>query len=212
MILEGYNIRLIRLTKDDIELVRYWRNSESIRKFMNYREIITKEMQEQWFTSVDNIYNNYMIIEYKNEKIGLINGAEINWEEKVTGNGGIFLWNLNYTEAALCASLLLTDASFILGFKETYIKNLKTNLKAIEYNLSLGYKQLPDDDDVFYKFVLTEDNYKMKTDKLKKALFTSEEQFLRFHFNDMSHPVTKFMYAKLKSIDSDQFVAITDDF
>jgi UDP-4-amino-4,6-dideoxy-N-acetyl-beta-L-altrosamine N-acetyltransferase len=211
MILEGYNIRLIRLTKDDAELVRHWRNSESIQKYMNYRDHITKEMQEKWFVSVDTIYHNYFIIEYKNEKIGLINGSEIDWENGVTKNGGIFLWNLNYPEAALSASLLLTDASFILGFKETYIKNLKTNLKAIEYNLALGYKQLPDDDVVFFKFVLTENNYKSKTDKLKNALFSKEDQILKFHFNDLSHPVTKIFYEKVKSINSNQIIIVANE-
>ena len=211
MILEGYNIRLIRLTKDDIELVRHWRNSESIKKFMNYRDHITEAMQEKWFESVDTMYHNYFIIEYNNEKLGLINGSEIDWDNKVTGNGGIFLWNTSYPEAALSASLLLTDASFALGFKETYIKNLKTNVIAIEYNLALGYTQLPDDDEIFYKFVLTEDNYRSKTNKLKTALFTEQARTLKFYFNDMEHPVTQLFYDKVKSIKNDQISIITNE-
>ena len=95
MIISKFNIRFIRLMKEDIELVRQWRNHSSIRKFMVYREHITADMQEKWFETINNNLNLYFIIEYKGKKIGLINGKDINWGEKKMETG-IFIWNKYY--------------------------------------------------------------------------------------------------------------------
>ncbi len=59
MIIKGFAVTLSRLTIDDIELVRQWRNSETVRQFMEFREEITPEMQIKWFKSIDNEINNY---------------------------------------------------------------------------------------------------------------------------------------------------------
>ena len=49
MKLEKYGICLEKLTHDKIELVRRWRNHPKIRRYMEFREEITPEMQEKWF-------------------------------------------------------------------------------------------------------------------------------------------------------------------
>ena len=81
MILTKGNISFRRLTIDDIELVRNWRNSQQINQYMAFRDYITPEMQVAWFHSINNMNNLYFIIEYKNEKVGVFNGKDINWEQ-----------------------------------------------------------------------------------------------------------------------------------
>ncbi|MEA3479818.1 MAG: hypothetical protein U9R60_16680, partial [Bacteroidota bacterium] len=81
MIIQKGNIRFIRLREIDIELIRKWRNSPDITQFMEFRDFISEDMQEEWFESIDTIYNMYYIIEYKGEKVGLINGKNINWDD-----------------------------------------------------------------------------------------------------------------------------------
>lgn len=172
MIITGFGVVLIRLQQQDIELVRQHRNSEAISKFMESRKEITKEEQEKWFASIDNKFNNYFVIVYKGEKIGLIYGADIDWEKKETGNGGIFIWNesLLETHAPLAASMLLTEVSFLLGMERTYIKVLRDNPRAIAYNENLGYEILPGQEKVInQKYVLTKENYYAKAARFRKT-------------------------------------------
>ena len=81
MIIKKFGITFKRLEKNDIELLRQWRNAPSISQYMEYREHITPEMQEEWFESVNNNNNLYFIIEYKGKKIGPTNGKDIDWEK-----------------------------------------------------------------------------------------------------------------------------------
>jgi UDP-4-amino-4,6-dideoxy-N-acetyl-beta-L-altrosamine N-acetyltransferase len=177
MIVIGYGVKLIRLRHEHIELVRQKRNSEQVKMHMEYREEISPEMQEEWFRKINNRNNNYFIIEYKGEQIGLIYGAEINWEKKETGNGGIFIWNEKYidTPATLAASFLLTEISFLLGMERTYIKVLPENERAIHFNRDQGYEILPDQENKKnQKYVLTRESYFEKAEKFRKP-------FLRWH-------------------------------
>ena len=97
MKLSKYGITLARLREEDTELVRQWRNSPQITQFMEYREYITPEMQQDWFKSIDNFDNFYFVIEYEGKKIGLINSSKIEWDT-VSSEGGIFLWDEQYYE------------------------------------------------------------------------------------------------------------------
>ena len=47
LVIEGYGVKLKRLTHDKIELLRQWRNDPKIQQYMIYREEITPEMQEK---------------------------------------------------------------------------------------------------------------------------------------------------------------------
>src|SRR5688572_16492874 len=130
LLVEAYGVQLKRLALEDIELVRYWRNSEKIRQYMEFREEITPAMQLKWFNSIDNFNNFYFLISVDNSYIGLINGANTNWDEGVTHSGGIFIWDEKFwaTEVPFNASMLLTDISFAFGLKTIRAKILKDNI------------------------------------------------------------------------------------
>ncbi len=188
MIISGYGIVLRRLTIEDIELVRQHRNSERIQQYMEYRQEITAEQQLTWFNSINNIHNNYFVIEHQGKKVGLIYGADINWETKTTGNGGIFIWDATYWETATptASSFLLTDTSILLGLEKTYIKVLSTNQRAIEFNKSLGYQLLPNQDGILnQQYVLNIEDYKKVRSTLRQRLFKpSDYATLTINFND----------------------------
>ena len=76
MKISKYGIDLVRLTEEDIEMLRQWRNSPQIQQFMEYREEITAEMQKKWFDSINNVNNFYFIIHFEGQKIGLINTSQ----------------------------------------------------------------------------------------------------------------------------------------
>jgi len=146
MKISKYGVSLVRLTEEDIELVRQWRNAEEIKKYMSFQEYITPEMQKKWFETINNPQNFYYIIEYKSDKIGLVNDKNIDWKQK-TAEGGMFIWDKRYVNSIvpLKVSLLVLEIAYImLGWNKTFIKVRKDNPRAIEYNKTLGYKMTGD--------------------------------------------------------------------
>ena len=172
MIISKYNINFIRLKEEDIELVRQWRNHPSISKYMVYREHITSDMQKKWFASVNNNLNLYFIIEYKGKKIGLINGKDINWEEK-TMETGIFIWNKYYRKThipTLCTMIFAELGVAIWGLKPR-ATILKSNERALKYNKMLGFKVIEDDPEKEYvKLEMDRENLGFIAKKIRAAI------------------------------------------
>lgn len=194
MIIKGYAVTLSRLTKNDIEMVRQWRNSNQVRQFMEYRDEITPEMQEKWFDSIDNENNNYYVIIEGKNKIGLIYGAEIDWENGITQNGGIFIADESYwnTYLPLSATLLLMEISFILGLKKAYIKVLRDNEKAIQFNSNIGFVLLDGEAENYnQKYCLTKETYDLKTSKLRMLIEKVYTNAITIIINDPSHIVSQ---------------------
>jgi RimJ/RimL family protein N-acetyltransferase len=168
-----YGVSLQRLQKTDIELVRQWRNSDLIRETMEYRDEITPEMQLKWFESINNNRNFYMLIEYEGKKIGLVNGKNIDWEAQEL-ESGIFFWETKYYETFVPAivSIMITDMCIrLFGWDKMVAHILKTNQRAIQYNLSLGYILSPDQEHIENQaYILTPESFQKSTGKLQKAL------------------------------------------
>lgn len=191
MIFSGYGVVLERLRKEDLELLRTKRNSPEVQPYMSYREEITPDQQEIWFSGIDNANNNYFIIRDGHKKVGLISGSEIDWQNMITGNGGLFFWDTSYwgTNFPLCAALLLTDISFVLKFKKTRVRVLPENTRAINFNKGLGYKLLPGQEDAgLLNFELTEDEYERSTAKLKSILTGKVDMRITCYVDDPQHP------------------------
>ncbi|MCF8308796.1 MAG: GNAT family N-acetyltransferase [Bacteroidales bacterium] len=173
MKIHKYGVTLKRITEEDIELLRQWRNSEQINRHMEYREYITPEMQKKWFDSINNYNNFYYLIIYKGDKVGVINEKNIDRSGKGTSESGLFIANKNYykTFVPLLASLTLIELNFyLLGGKESYIRTLRDNKEAIAYNKSLGYELCEGQENVENQlYVLTRENFEKKTRKIRKA-------------------------------------------
>lgn len=66
------DIELIPLNKGHLEMVRNWRNSEDIARYMYSDEYITPEMQEKWFEGINSdTTSKYWIISYNEKLLGL---------------------------------------------------------------------------------------------------------------------------------------------
>lgn len=201
MIIEGYGITLKRLTEKELELVRYWRNSFVVKKFMEFRGYITPLMQKQWFANINNIQNNYFLIYAEGKAIGLISGSQIDWEEGVTNNGGIFIWDLDYQETFFPskASILLTDVSFCLGLKKTYAKILKDNIRSVSFNKLLGYKLTEgQEDQVNQSYVLTSESYFNSVQLIRKVIEAEGE--IKLVIDDKNDASSKFIVDRLNTI------------
>ena len=144
---------------------------------MEYREEITPEMQLKWFHVINTIHQNYCLIKYKNEYVGVIHGSDIDWNTGITHNGGIFLKDESYTltDIPLRASFLLTDCSFAMGHVKTIVKVLNDNKRAIYYNQSIGYRLLSKHG-LYSKYELTEDNYLLHSEKFKALIQSTTDR------------------------------------
>jgi len=192
VIIKKYGIKLVRIKEKDIELIRKKRNSSDINNLMHDRKKISPEMQKIWFAGVNNIYNNYFIIYHKNKKIGLINGKNSDYTKRQS-EGGMFIWDKNYWDTAIPAlcSVIMSDFTFLItNFNRNYIKILKSNKKAIQHNLFLGYVPTNDleCDEETQWYVLTKENYLKRIPKLRKGakVITKDGEPLTIHNIDFS--------------------------
>jgi UDP-4-amino-4,6-dideoxy-N-acetyl-beta-L-altrosamine N-acetyltransferase len=168
-----YGVRLRRIENSDIEMIRLWRNDPKILKYMNYKEIITPEMQKNWFLSINNSNNFYYIIEIDNNKIGLANFKNVDYTAS-TMESGIFIYNDEYlgTIVPFQTSLCLYDFGFFeLKIITCFAHILKTNSNAIKFNKAIGFELESEQENIesqLYK--LTVDQYKLNRDILLKKL------------------------------------------
>jgi RimJ/RimL family protein N-acetyltransferase len=206
MRIHKYGITLTRLKEKDIELVREKRNSEEIKASMQFREPISREMQQEWFKRVNNIYNNFFIITAGNKQIGMIDGKNIDYNKR-TSEGGMFIWDKDYWGSIhpALASVIMSDFNFIINeFEKNYIKILRSNPKAIGHNRQLGYVPSADfehSDEVEW-FELSKENYFSHIGKLRKAIAanTGDPSILNvddFEFTDDSEAELKELYSPL---------------
>lgn len=211
MIVRGYGVELHRLTEDKIEMVRQWRNSDIIQKHMQYKKQITQDMQKKWFASVNNIENNYMLIKVKDEFIGVINGAKINWETKITGSGGIFIGQLEYwsTSYPIAASLLLTDISALLGFISTKVEVIKSNKRAIAYNKFLGYELINESCDGVLEMELKMSTYQKKRSLIRDMYFSYIESYTpQIIVDNKDNAIESFYLPKLEVLAADKLIKL----
>jgi RimJ/RimL family protein N-acetyltransferase len=170
-----YGLTLTRLREEDIEMVRNWRNSPQVVKNYAYREYITPEMQKEWFKSIGNIYNTYMIIEYRKRKIGVINVKNLDWDNRIC-ESGIFIPDPDYQDTYIPAivSIIMTDLFFKhFHWDKIYCHTLKTNLHTIQFNKRLGYELCPaQEKEENQLYCLTAKRFSETSVKLKKALLS----------------------------------------
>lgn len=173
MIVQQYGVRYHRVTADDLETLRYWRNQEFIRNTMQFKDYITPSMQMKWFEKINNKFNYYFIIEHEGKKIGLINCKDAEPNSRIA-EGGIFIWEKKYwgTPIPAFASLTMLQAVFeIIKSGEASVATVACdNKKALDFNTMLGYEikgKTPDGN--YYKLFLTKEKYFSHCKKLIKA-------------------------------------------
>ncbi len=168
-----YGIVLERLKKEDIELVRQWRNSDPVRLNMKYQEIITPEQQLKWFESIDNLQNNFLMIHFQGEKIGMLNDKNIDWESR-SSESGIFLGRTEYYNSFvpyLVSVAGIETTFFFLGWKKQFAHILSSNTNAVNFNLQLGYKLSAGQEGIDHQqYEMTRESFEQKASKIRKAV------------------------------------------
>jgi RimJ/RimL family protein N-acetyltransferase len=208
MIAEQYGLTYKRVTIEDIELIRYWRNQPHIKQTMQFQEDITPEMQLKWFQSINNKDNYYFIIEVDTKKIGMINCKNADPITRIA-EGGIFIWDLEYwnTPIPVFAALSMLEGVFEVfsaaGASIATVK--KDNTKALHFNKMLGYEIIQETkNDEFIKLLLTKERYFEKTKKLKKAasIYSRNKMDLKIIFTESDDLLSDEIIAYRKQINS----------
>lgn len=173
MIVEQYGLVYRRVTENDLEMLRYWRNQDFIRQTMQFQTYITPSMQKAWFNRINNKYNYYFIIEHEGKKVGMINCKDTEPDSRVA-EGGIFIWDKDYwgTPVPAYAAFTMLEAVFeIFNSGNASIATVaKDNKTAIDFNEKLGYEvkgATPDGN--YLKLYLTRERYFSHCKKLMKA-------------------------------------------
>jgi UDP-4-amino-4,6-dideoxy-N-acetyl-beta-L-altrosamine N-acetyltransferase len=169
----GKNIVLKRLTVEDIELVRNWRNTPEVAHMMEFKQHISSEEQYAWFKQLNPDEDYYFIIRYQHEKIGLIHLNKY-CSTQTSAHAGLFIGNKKYvgTGATIEASILLLDLAFHqLKLTCVYAKMNKQHHTAAQYNKLLGFNFHSSVNNQFDLYVLTAQNYLDNQAKLKRFIF-----------------------------------------
>ena len=142
LIIKDYGVELHQLTEDKIELVRNWRNSDKISRYMEFRDYITPEMQKRWFSKINETDNQfYFIIVADGKEVGLINIKNVDWNLR-TGESGIFIYDDSYLHVGASYRAALCQRDF--AFRTLHLNTLKahilnTNSRSIKYNQKFGF-------------------------------------------------------------------------
>lgn len=172
MQLSDFGITLKRVEECDLEMLRKWRNSTEVNKFMAFRDHITIKMQKKWYRSLDLKKNYYFVIYYDDYPVGLTEIKNINNE---IGNLGIFIAD----EESLKIPLLSFKAIFtIIDFAFTTLKLkaleatiLNENIRAIRFNQSFGFKAIDEKSQYGHKqYCLLKSEYLLESVPLRRIV------------------------------------------
>ena len=159
MKLKEYGIELIPLSKEDLELVRSWRNSPKISQYARNRNYITSEQQQKWFKNLkDSIY---YIVKIDSQKVGLV------WVNNLSTKPmtGFYIYEDKFLNSIYSYKVIALFYKFLFEkVDKLYTDILEDNLRAIRFNTSLGFKK----EDNFYS--LTKENFYKNLEKIEKII------------------------------------------
>jgi UDP-4-amino-4,6-dideoxy-N-acetyl-beta-L-altrosamine N-acetyltransferase len=197
-----YGIVLQRLEKEQIELVRSWRNDKKIIKFMFYKGDITPEMQNEWFDAINNEQNFFFLILCKDIPVGLINISSIDWKSK-TAYTGLFIYDDKFlaTDVPVMASLAMLDVFFLLfDIQSVYAKVKGNNRIAHNYNSSLGFSRTKKIEyGLGYEYMLQKEIYLLETKQLRNAALRLKGNKTGVELN-LENPIDSWLAQRLKKV------------
>ena len=155
-----FGVTLERLERRHLELVRRWRNSEWVRPFMRFQEIVAPDDQVRWFGRLDASRDWYFCAHVGDSPFGLFHVKAIDWSRK-TGEAGGFVGDPRFIgrpEPAQ-ATLALMDFAFLLLELGSLEAQYRTALhKIVRFNEQLGYV-IVRDEAAFVRARVTSERY-----------------------------------------------------
>ena len=164
------SLRIIEF--DDIQLLRYWRNLDHVRRRMAMTNNIERNEQRKLFESLNNNLVHHFIFSLDSKDIGCVNLSKINFTEKIF-EAGVFCGDTSYLNHWIniwACIKLYNYAFFDINLETSFATILKDNKPALSLNKSLGYKFVEDVDQNISRFILTRSEYILASEKIQRYL------------------------------------------
>lgn len=169
-------MRLIEF--DDLQLVRYWRNLDHVRKRMVMKNLIGRDGQREWYDGIDSDTDHYFIYSLGTRDIGCVNLKSISVDER-TFEGGIFCGDAQYLShwVNIWACLRMYDYGFFeLNLDTSYATILADNKAALNLNKSLGYEFIEHADVNVGRYALSRRQYEGNSERIRRYLHSFVQQ------------------------------------
>lgn len=164
--------KLRQIAREDLQLIRYWRNLDHVRAQMLDPKIISSEEHLCWFDTLNPDISQHFIYSLDDIDIGSINLNRINNEQK-SFEAGIFCGHANYLThwVNVWASLQLYEHAFEnLALERAFAVVLSDNQTARRFNRQLGFSALSDKAGTEQKLVLHKQQFRENAAPLKRYL------------------------------------------
>ena len=171
MVLNGGHLR--QMNEADLEKVLSWRNSDRVRLNMFSTHVITEEEHRNWYFNLDYNTCRYLVFEYKQRPVGLVNFTEID-QYNNRCNWGFYLGETDVPPGTglLMGHLSMEYVFTVLNIRKLCSQALNNNETSVKYHHKLGFKK----EGRLLKHVLHNGIY---TDVIVLALFKNEWEGVR---------------------------------
>lgn len=157
-----YGVKLVALVQDDIEMVRQWRNDPKIAELMLDKTYITREMQQQWFTKLQQANDQfYYLVWFKEQPIGVASLTKVD-RDKGSCEPGMYIFVDEYRNniVPFCVAFALNDLAFeVLGLSQLYGKIFASNQASVRFHEACGYRLYETKDDGLGLYLLEQGRY-----------------------------------------------------
>lgn len=134
------DIEFKELLREDIELVRIWRNNAQVNRNFLDRNSISAEQQQVWYDQINSMKEMYFMVYYKKEKLGLFYLTNIDYNNKVAEPNG-FIGITKYLDSFVAGEILISFFKFVfveLGFELLSGKIVASNTNFIKQHELMG--------------------------------------------------------------------------
>lgn len=190
-----FGITLERLERDDLEIVRQWRNSAWVRPNMRYQRLVEPNDQRKWFENLDPQRDWYFVARRESAPFALFHIKDIDWN-LLTGESGGFVGEptfIGHPWPAL-ATLALMDFGFLVLRLAALQARYGASLPRVrQFNQQLGYRVTREDDDGFLFAQVTAEDYLERAAPWREAavsmhgvdaILSSPDPWLLMHIRD----------------------------
>ena len=142
MIIDIQNSDLRDLGAKDLETVLKWRNSDRVRLNMFSTHVITEEEHRNWYLKLDYNTCRYLVFEYRQRPVGVVNFTEID-NDNNRCNWGFYLGESDVPPGTglLMGYLSMEYVFSVLNIRKLCSQVLGNNEKSIKYHRKLGFKE-----------------------------------------------------------------------
>jgi UDP-4-amino-4,6-dideoxy-N-acetyl-beta-L-altrosamine N-acetyltransferase len=172
-------IEFIPLAKDHIEIIREWRNSESISKFMYTDDVISSEQQIKWFEKISNDSSQkYWIVYNNSEPVGQVSLYLIKPRFK-TCYWAYYIGNENAAGTGIGAKIEFKLLNYVfdeMKFNKLCCEVFVFNESVIRLHEKFGFRR----EGYFRQHIFKNNQY---LDVVSMALLKSEWDIIKIHYS-----------------------------